>query len=316
MIAMPLKQLLATGEAALQRDRTRFQQVAAKFAPGASLPEVMRRVADDHPRESELLAATRASLARTRKFLVEKGLITLPSNLQPTVAETPSFARNGAFASMDSPGAFETRATEAYYYVTPPERDWSAKRRREHLRLFNRPVLEMISIHEAYPGHFVHFLYAEKFPTKTRKLITTGSTVEGWAHYAEQMMIEEGYGAGDPRLELAQLSEALLRDCRFIAGIKLHTEGWTVDQAARLFVEQGGQGSASASEEALRGTYNPTYLYYTMGKLMVYDLRRDFQRERGANYTLKSFHDTLVRQGGIPIPIIRKILLTRPTEVR
>ncbi len=316
MIAMPLKQLLATGEAALQRDRTRFQQVAAKFAPGASLPEVMRRLADDHPRESELLAATRASLARTRKFLVEKGLITLPSNLQPTVAETPSFARNGAFASMDSPGAFETRATEAYYYVTPPERDWNAKRRREHLRLFSRPVLEMISIHEAYPGHFVHFLYAEKFPTKTRKLITTGSTVEGWAHYAEQMMIEEGYGAGDPRLELAQLSEALLRDCRFVAGIKLHTEGWTIDQAAKLFVEQGGQGSASASEEALRGTYNPTYLYYTMGKLMVYDLRRDFQRERGANYTLKSFHDTLVRQGGIPIPIIRKILLTRPTEVR
>jgi len=316
MIAMPLKQLLATGEAALQRDRTRFQQVAAKFAPGASPPEVMRRLADDHPRESELLAATRASLARTRQFLVDKGLITLPSNLQPTVAETPSFARNGAFASMDSPGAFETRATEAYYYVTPPERDWNAKRRREHLRLFNRPVLEMISIHEAYPGHFVHFLYAEKFPTKTRKLITTGSTVEGWAHYAEQMMIEEGYGAGDPRLELAQLSEALLRDCRFIAGIKLHTEGWTVDRAARLFVEQGGQGSASASEEALRGTYNPTYLYYTMGKLMVYDLRRDFQRERGANYTLKSFHDTLVRQGGIPIPIIRKILLTRPTEVR
>ena len=316
MIDLPMKQLLATGEAALARDRDRFRVVAETFAPGATLTAVMSLLANDHPSESELLTATRATLEKTRRFLVDKHLVTLPSNLRPTVTETPPFARNGAFASMDSPGAFETKATEAYYYVTPPERDWSAARRRQHLRLFNRPVLEMITIHEAFPGHFLHFLYAERFPTKTRKLVATGSTVEGWAHYAEQMMIEEGYGGGDPRLELAQLSEALLRDCRFIAGIKLHTGDWTVKQAARFFVDQAGQEPANADEEAYRGTYNPTYLYYTMGKLMVYQLRKDFARERGANYTLKSFHDTFVRQGGIPWAMIRKIMLTAPAEAQ
>ena len=316
MIDLPMKQLLATGEAALGRDRHRFRAVASTFAPGATLTAVMGLLANDHPSESELLQATRATLEKTRRFLVEKQVVTLPSNLRPTVTETPSFARNGAFASMDSPGAFETKATEAYYYVTPPERDWSASRRRQHLRLFNRPVLEMITIHEAFPGHFLHFLYAERFPTKTRKLVTTGSTVEGWAHYTEQMMIEEGYGAGDPRIELAQLSEALLRDCRFIAGIKLHTGVWSVKQAARFFVDQAGQEPANADEEAYRGTYNPTYLYYTMGKLMVYQLRKDFARERGANYTLKSFHDTFVRQGGIPLAMIRKIMLTAPAEAQ
>ena len=316
MIDLPMKQLLATGEAALARDRDRFRVVAETFAPGATLTAVMSLLANDHPSESELLTATRATLEKTRRFLVDKHLVTLPSNLRPTVTETPPFARNGAFASMDSPGAFETKATEAYYYVTPPERDWSAARRRQHLRLFNRPVLEMITIHEAFPGHFLHFLYAERFPTKTRKLVATGSTVEGWAHYAEQMMIEEGYGGGDPRLELAQLSEALLRDCRFIAGIKLHTGDWTVKQAARFFVDQAGQEPANADEEAHRGTYNPTYLYYTMGKLMVYQLRKDFARERGANYTLKSFHDTFVRQGGIPLAMIRKLMLTVPAEAQ
>ena len=316
MIDQPMKQLLATGEAALARDRERFRAVAETLTPGATVGEVMSLLANDHPRENELLAATRATLEKTRRFLVDKQLVTLPNNLRPTVTETPPFARNGAFASMDSPGAFETRATEAYYYVTPPEREWSAARRRQHLRLFNRPVLEMITIHEAFPGHYLHFLYAERFPTKTRKLITTGSTVEGWAHYAEQMMIEEGYGAGDRRLELAQLSEALLRDCRFVAGIKLHTEGWTVKRAAEFFVNEAGQEPANAYEEAQRGTYNPTYLYYTMGKLMVYQLRKDFQRERGVNYTLKSFHDTFVRQGGIPLAMIRKIMLSHPREAR
>jgi uncharacterized protein (DUF885 family) len=316
MIDLPLKELLATGETTLARDRARFRRVAAAIAPGASFGRVMKLLANDHPRESELLAATRSTLERSRQFLIDKALITLPSNSRPTVRETPPFARDGAFAAMDSPGAYETQATEAYYYITPPEPEWSAAHRREHLRLFNRPVLEMITIHEAFPGHYVHFLHADRFPTKTRKLLVTGSTVEGWAHYAEQMMIEEGYGAGDPRLELAQLSEALLRDCRFIAGIKLHTEGWTVQRAARFFVDQAGQQPANAEEEARRGTYNPTYLYYTMGKLMVYQLRQDFARERGASYTLKSFHDSFIRQGGIPLAMIRKVLLKQPTEVR
>jgi len=312
MIGLPLDQLRQRGEAALARDQSRFRELTG----AESIREGMRRLGEDYPRESDLLRATRASLERTRKFVVERQVVSLPRNTLPTVAETPPFARAVSFAAMEAPGAFETRATEAFYYVTPPERDWPWVRRQQHLRLFNRPVLDLISIHEAFPGHYVHALYAERFPTKTRKLGATASTLEGWAHYAEQMMMEEGYGQGDPRLELAQLSEALLRDCRHVASIKMHTEGWTVDRAAAFFEEQAGLEPAIAHEEALRGTYNSTYLYYTMGKLMIYELRRDFQRERGPNYTLRSFHDTFVRQGGIPIPLIRKILLAHPTEAR
>lgn len=311
MIDRPLAELRATGEAALARDRARFQKVAARYAPGATFAQVMSLLAEDFPRDGELLHAARQSVERTREFLIRKDLMTLPSALRPRVMETPSFARRGSLATMDSPGAYENKPAEAYYYITPPEREWNASRRRAHLRLFNRPVLDMITVHEAFPGHFAHFLYAERFPTKTRKFADTGSTVEGWAHYAEQMMLEEGYGGGDPRYELAQLSEALLRDCRFVAGIKLHTEGWSVEQAAKLFVTKGGQTPANGDEEARRGTYNPTYLYYTMGKLMVYQLREDFRRERGASYTLKSFHDTLARQGGLPLALIRKLMLTR-----
>ena len=164
--------------------------------------------------------------------------------------ETPPYARDGSFASMDTPGAYETKATEAFYYVTPPEKDWDAKHKEEHLRLFNAPVMQIITIHEAFPGHYIQFLYAKQYPTKTRKLTYCGSNVEGWAHYCEQMMVEEGYGDGDPKIRLAQLSEALLRDCRFVVGIKLHTQGMTVEEGAKFFEKEGFQEPATAYEEA------------------------------------------------------------------
>ena len=144
---------------------------------------------------------------------------------------------------MDTPGAYETKATEAFYYVTPPEKDWDAKQKEEHLRLFNAPVMQIITIHEAFPGHYIQFLYAKQYPTKTRKLTYCGSNVEGWAHYCEQMMVEEGYGDGDPKIRLAQLSEALLRDCRFVVGIKLHTQGMTVEEGAKVLREGGLPGA-------------------------------------------------------------------------
>jgi uncharacterized protein (DUF885 family) len=214
---------------------------------------------------------------------------------------------------MDSPGAYETKAAEAFYYVTPPEADWPAKQKEEHLRLFNRPVMNMISIHEVWPGHYFQFLYAKQFPTKTRKLISCGTDVEGWAHYAEQMMLEEGFGGDDPKIRLAQLSEALLRDCRYVVGIRLHTKGMTVEEGTRLFMEKGFAERAVAREEAMRGAYNPTYLYYTLGKLMVYKLREDYRKARGSSYSLAEFHSEFVRQGGIPIRMVRRILLPGDT---
>jgi uncharacterized protein (DUF885 family) len=212
---------------------------------------------------------------------------------------------------MDTPGAYETKAREAFYYITPPEIDWDADHREEHLRLFNGPVMKIITIHEAYPGHYIQFLYAGRFPTKTRKLLAASSNAEGWAHYTEQMMIEEGFGAGDPEIRLAQLNEALLRDVRFIVGIKLHTEGWTVEQGARLFEERAFQEPANAYEEARRGAYNPTYLYYTLGKIEIYKLREDYRRAKGAAYSLENFHNEFVTQGSIPIKLVRRILLSQ-----
>lgn len=235
--------------------------------------------------------------------------MTLPAETRPTIAETPPFARNGAFASMDSPGSYETKAKEAFYYITPPEPAWDARHKDEHLRLFNRPVLEVITIHEAFPGHFVQFLYAPAWPSMTRKLLSPASNAEGWAHYAEQMMLEEGYGDGDPRLKLAQLSEALLRDCRFVVGLKLHTQGMTVEQGARFFAANAYQEPANAYEEARRGAYNPTYLYYTLGKLMLYELRADYRKKRGASYSLRDFHDAFLREGPLPFALLRKALL-------
>ena len=158
---------------------------------------------------------------------------------------------------MDSPGAYETRATEAFYYVTPPEKEWDAKHKEEHLRLYNKPVMDIITVHEVFPGHFTQFIFAPQFPTMTRKLYSNGTNAEGWAHYTEQMMLEEGFGNGDLKLQLAQLSEALLRDCRYVVGIKLHTQGMTVEQGARVFVEKGFQEPANAYEESRRGAYNP-----------------------------------------------------------
>jgi uncharacterized protein (DUF885 family) len=313
MVDIPLDKLLAIGEGTLKRDQEAFRAVAEKIDAKKSPAEVMKSLSDDHPTEADLVPSARRTIEKARKFLVDKKIVTIPSEVRPTVLETPPYARNGSFASMDTPGAYETKATEAFYYVTPPEKDWPAKQKGEHLRLFNAPVMQIITIHEAFPGHYIQFLYAKQYPTKTRKLTYCGSNVEGWAHYCEQMAVEEGYGDSDPRVRLAQLSEALLRDCRFVVGIKLHTRGMTVEEGAKVFEKEGYQEPSTAYEEARRGAYNPTYLYYTLGKLQIYKLREDYRKAKGKDYKLETFHNEFVRQGGIPIKMIRRILLPGDT---
>jgi uncharacterized protein (DUF885 family) len=215
---------------------------------------------------------------------------------------------------MDTPGPYEEKATEAFYYVTPPESSWDTKHKEQHLRLYNPPVMKLITIHEVYPGHYVQFLYAKQFPTKTRKLLSCGTNVEGWAHYSEQMMLEEGYDSNDPKTRLAQLAEALLRDCRYVVGIRLHTRGMTVEEGARVFVEKGFQEPANAFEEARRGAYNPTYLYYTLGKLQILRLRDDYRKAKGQSYSLQSFHDEFIKLGPLPLKLVRRIMLPGNTE--
>ncbi len=313
MLDVPLDKLLAIGEANLKRDQEAFVATAKKIDPKRTPAEVLATLNEDHPKPEDLVGATRGTIERTRKFLVDKKIVTVPSEVRPTIAETPAFMRTGGFASMDTPGAYETKATEAFYYVTPPETEWEARRKVEHMRQFNKTGMDIITIHEAFPGHYLQFLYAKQYPTKVRKLYTCGTNVEGWAHYAEQMIVEEGYGDGDPKVRLAQLNEALLRDCRYIVGIKLHTEGWTVERGKKFFVEQGYIEPETAFQEARRGSYNPTYLYYTLGKLQIYKLRDDYKKAKGADFRLQTFHDEFVRQGGLPIKLIRKIMLPGDT---
>lgn len=306
MIDLPLDELLARGQRQLDKDYSDFVATAAKIDPNKSPAEVMKAVSDDHPKEDELIKFVNDSLEDARKFIVEKNIVTVPSEVRPTVAETPPFARAATFASMDTPGPFETAASEAYYYVTPVEKEWDDKHKEEHLRMFNRWVTPIINVHEAFPGHYLQFLYRKGLSTKTRKLLGVGSNGEGWAHYTEQMVVDEGFGGGDPRMRLAQLQEALVRDCRYVAGIQLHTAGWTVEQATKLFEEKSFSETANAREEARRGTYNPTYLYYTFGKLEIQALAAEYKSKKGG--TLRDFHDAFVRLGVLPIPLVKKML--------
>jgi hypothetical protein len=306
MIALPLPELLERGEAQLARDRAAFVETARLIDPNRPTAEVYASLASEHPTADDLISSVARSVEDARKFVVQKDLVTIPSEVRVRVEETPPFARIGAGASMDTPGPYETKATQAFYYVTPVEPEWDARHKEEHLRAFSTYVMAMTNVHEAYPGHYLQFLYAPRFPTKTRKLIVTGTNVEGWAHYAEQMMVDQGFGDRDPRMRLAQLEEALLRDCRYVTGIKLHTEGWTVEQGQKLFVEQCFQEPANAYEESRRGAYNPTYLYYTFGKLEIQRMASEYMLQKGAS--LKQFHDAFVSQGGLALPLVRRIL--------
>jgi uncharacterized protein (DUF885 family) len=308
-VDIPLARLLEIGQANLDKDYRDFVDTARKIDPKLSPAEVMKSLENDHPAEADLIPSARRTIEGVRQFLIDKKICSIPSEVRPTVTETPPYDRVGSFASMDTPGAFETKATEAFYYVTPPEKDWDANHKEEHLRAYNASVMPLITIHEAYPGHYLQFLWAKQFPTKTRKLLMSAANEEGWAHYTEQMMLEQGYGNGDPKVRLAQLEEALLRDCRYVNGIMLHTKGWSVEQGKALFVEKGFQEPANAYEEARRGAYNPTYLYYTLGKLMIYKLRGDVEKARGSSFSLQQFHDDFVRQGALPLRIMRRILL-------
>jgi hypothetical protein len=314
MVDIPLPVLLAKGEAQLDKDYRAFVATAQDVAPGKTPAQAMATLETEHPTAADLIPSAKSTVEGLRQFLIDHNIVDIPSSVRPIVTETPPYARSGSFASMDTPGAFETKATEAFYYVTPPEKDWDAKHVEEHLRLYNKSVMNIITVHEVFPGHFLQFVYAPQFPTKTRKLQGAASNAEGWAHYGEQMMVEEGFGNHDPKTRLAQLSEALLRDCRWVVGIKEHTQGMSVQEGAtNYFTKKCFQQPANAYEEARRGAYNPTYLYYTLGKLEIYKLRSDYQKARGASYSLREFHDAFVKQGAPPIKMVRRILLPKDT---
>lgn len=315
MVDTPLDRLLAINDANMKENQAEFARIAKELDPKKSPTEVLAELATIHPAPDKLLGAFRDSFNAEIAFIQSHHIITLPSNVRPVLEETPPFERATTFASMDPPGPFETNSTKSYFNVTLPEKDWTAQHVAEHMAEFNVGTIVSTSVHEAYPGHFVQFLWQDQFPSRIRKLVNANTNVEGWAHYCEQMMLDEGFQTpgGDERerklIKLGQLQDALLRNARFVAGIKMHTEGWTPEQAEQFFVTEGYQSLTAAKVETKRGTADATYLYYTLGKLEIVKLREDAKRKQGAAFTLQGFHDSFMRQGPVPIKIVRRAML-------
>jgi uncharacterized protein (DUF885 family) len=308
MVDLPLERVLEVGRANLEANKRAFIQAAKEIDPAKDAREVAQKVAEDHPTAEGLIPETAGMLEEIRQYLIDKDLISVPSEIRCKVKETPEFLRWG-FAFMDSPGPFEEKATEAFYYVTPVEDEWSDQQKEEWLRRFNYSTLRDVSIHEAYPGHYVHFLHAARVMSPVRKAFGSYSFVEGWAHYSEQMMVEEGYRSETPVLRFAQLGEALLRNCRYVVAIMMHTGRMTLQEATRFLMENGFMEELPAQKEAIRGTFDPGYLNYTLGKLMLLKLREDVQAREGTTFNLKSFHDRVLALGYPPVPLVRNYIL-------
>jgi len=309
MVEIELDELLKVGEEDLARNSAEFEDLAQQFMPGKSAADVMKEVAKDHPDAESLVSDTEEMLETIRTFIIEKDLVTIPSEVRIRVEETPTFYR-WAFAMCDTPGPYEKKATESFYYVTNVLDEWPDKKKEEWLTKFDYATLDNVSVHEAYPGHFVHHLHTLSAPSKVSKLAGAYSFWEGWAHYGEEMMMEEGWHEGDVRYRLAQFSEALLRDCRFICAIKMHTGKMTIDEATEFLMDNAFMTETPARKEAERGTFDPGYLNYTLGKLMILKLREDWKTQEGDSFSLKRFHDTFLSFGAPPIPLMRKLMLT------
>ena len=313
--------LLEIGLQELHAEQARFAAAAQVIEPGKPAIEVFKSIQRDHPTAEGLILDTRKNLEAIRQFLVDHHIVTLPSDVRARVEETPPPQRATSFASMDTPGPFEKKATEAYYYVTPTEPDWTAQQKDEWLSAFNYYALDVTSIHEAYPGHYVQFLALNaSAASDIAKIFNAYAFVEGWAHYTEQMLLDEGFaqaGAGASReaqvraakYRMEQSDEALLRLCRLCCAVKLHCQGASVDEATRFFQENCYFEPKPARAEATRGTYDPGYFSYTLGKLQILKLRRDWQAQEGAAFSLQRFHDELLRYGAPPLRMLREVML-------
>ncbi|MBP9092187.1 DUF885 domain-containing protein, partial [bacterium] len=322
--------ILANGYKELRRLQARFKQLAHEINPKVSALECFESIASEHPQPDKLVSSTANVLDRIAAFIEEKKIVTIPSKDRVTVAESPSFMRALTFASMDTPGPYEDTAKEAFYYVTPVESDWDKKRIEEHMRFFSYADLLNTSVHEAYPGHYVQFLWVKHAPSKVRKLLGCSSNAEGWAHYCEQLMIEQGLPAAahesnykdkkperekleQEKLELVQIHDALLRVCRYIVGIEMHTRGLSYDNGREFFIKEGFMEKANAERETKRGTKDPTYLVYTLGKLKIIALKAEYMAKMGDKFDQRDFHDRFLKCGFPPLKIVRTEVLDLPS---
>ncbi|MFL6389644.1 MAG: DUF885 domain-containing protein [Terriglobales bacterium] len=318
-VDIPLARLLEIGMANLRLNQQAFKETAAKLDPNKTPREILAELEKDHPAPDKLLQTFRDTLGGLKDFLSQHHIVKLPSEVLPIVEETPPFARALTFASMDTPGPFEKVAKEAFFNVTLPEPSWTPEQVQEHMAGFNRGTIISTAVHEVYPGHYTQFLWVPYAPSKVRKLLGCSSNAEGWAHYSEQMMLDEGYGRTPEvdqdhdtaflKLRLGQLQDALLRNARFIVGIEMHTGKMTFDQGVEFFEKEGYQSHMNGLRETKRGTSDPTYLYYTLGKLEILKLREDYKKKIGADFSLEKFHNEVLKQGFPPIKLLRQTMM-------
>lgn len=319
-VNLSLSQITAVGQANLDANLEQLTELTQRISltqgrtrGKASVPDIVAEIGSRHPSAESLIPATRDMLEDLRQALIDLDVISVPSEDRCLVMETPTYMRY-AFAAMDSAGSLEARATESFYYVTPVEPDWTPAQQEEWLSNFNYDTLRIVSIHEVFPGHFVHHLhnrYGADLPLVNRAA-TSYAFTEGWAHYTEQMMMETDYAKGETELQLIQVLEALVRNCRYLCSIWMHTQGMSVAEATKFFMDNAYMGELPAKREALRGTFDPGYLNYTLGKLMIIKLAQDWRKEQGGEFTLKRFHDQLLSYGAPPLPLVREQMLKEP----
>jgi uncharacterized protein (DUF885 family) len=303
-VDVPIDRLEQVGQADLDRNLKSLREACARFAPGQPLAECTRRVRARKPPEGPVGAASR-QLTMLRQFVDDRKLVTIPGTEQAMVREAPPYNRAN-LAYINIPGPYEQNLPSTYY-IAPPDPAWSAQERAAYVQ--GETPLLFVSAHEVWPGHFLQFLHANRSPSKFGQVFVGYAFAEGWGHYAEEMMWEAGLGNGDPEVHIGQLTNALLRNVRYLSSIGLHTSGMTVEQSERMFLEQGFQDRGAARQQAARGTYDPAYLNYTMGKLMIRKLREDWTASRGGRMAWREFHDMLLSYGGPPLPLVRSVMV-------
>jgi uncharacterized protein (DUF885 family) len=308
-ITVDADRLLSIALRELHTTQEEFRRVATRLNGGDPV-EAWQKAKREHPAAGQLVPTAQQQLTELQDFITRQRIITIPEGSSVAVLPTPQFYR-WTSASMWTPGPFEARAQRAFYYITDVDPSWPSDRQAEHLRDFNYGALWAISIHEVFPGHFLHYQHLRQIDGKLRKSILFSSTafVEGWAHYCEQMMVDEGFRKSDPMVRLGQLAEALVRLCRTIVGIRLHCEDLSVEQGVRFFRDEAFLEEVNARREAERGTFDPAYILYSAGKLMLLKLREDYKAKAGAKFSLRGFHDTLLANGTVPMWLHRALML-------
>ncbi|PYK69183.1 MAG: hypothetical protein DME45_03520 [Verrucomicrobia bacterium] len=322
LIDLPPEKILEIGLAKLKEEQKVFADAAKVIDPSKSPAEVFKQLQKEHPTAEKLIPEIAKNLDQIRSYVTEHKIVGIPPNAKAQVKETPQYDRATSFASMDTPGPFEKKATEAFYYVTPVESAWTQQQKEEWLTSFNYYTADVTSIHEAYPGHYAQFLRLNaSAANKVEKIFGSYAFIEGWAHYCEQMMLDEGFGAQKKvpgsveeqkraaKYRMAQSSEALLRLCRLCVSVKMHTQGMGVDEATKFFQQNCYYEEKPARDEAMRGTFDYGYLNYSLGKMQIMKLREDYKAQQGDEFSLEQFHNQLLDHGMPPIRLLREILL-------